>query len=154
MTDEAEYKRAKILAYKRLALKSQHSVELRTALQKQEIPEGIVNRVIAECSQLGYLNDHDWIEGFIKGQLAKNKGPRYISIKLRQKGIKSDEFAELLNKNPPSYKESIQKLLESKYKKFDLTDYRQKQKVIASLMRRGFSLDDILEKIGQKDKDQ
>lgn len=135
-----EYKAAKNYAIKRLSIKSQPSTEMDKALKERLVPENIREKIIEEFTNLGYINDEEWIEGFIRVQMIKKIGPKAIQQKLQAKGISSESISHLLEKytSPQTQQEQIQQLLNTRYKSRDLTDYKQKQKVIASLLRKGF----------------
>lgn len=141
-----ELQRAKVYALGRLAKKNQPSVELSRALRERLISETTITKIIDECQRLGYINDADWIESFVRVQLSRKKGPDAILNKLRAKGIPLDAAKAALEafSTPESLRENIQTLLSTKYRSRDLTDYKEKQKVIASLIRKGFAFDDIL----------
>jgi regulatory protein len=133
-----EYRQAKQYAARRLAAQSLPSATLRRSLQKCLVSEATIERVIQELTLLGYLNDQEWAANFARVQAARRVGPRVIARKLASKGIRGSFASE------EGQKEAIQHLLQTRYRRRDLSDFREKQKVIASLMRRGFDLDAIL----------
>ncbi len=145
-----EYKGAKNYALKRLSIKSQPSTEMEKALKERLVSEEIRNKIIDEFTQLGYLNDEEWIERFIRLQTIKRQGPKAIFQKLKAKGLSDDSITALLEQHatPELQQAQLLYLLKSKYKSRDLTDYKQKQKVIASLLRKGFDFEQILKAMG------
>lgn len=146
MTDDEEFRKAKIYALKRLSSKAYLTKELRDSMLRKEFLPEHIERILDECRQLGYLNDNEWLDGFVRGQLSKKRGPQAIASKLYQKGFSREKIQAVVAalKDGHSQIDHIRDLLKSKYKKKDLSDYKEKQKVIASLARRGFSFDDIL----------
>ena len=145
--DTEEYKLAKLYAMRRLSRQSMLSSALAKALQQRSISEEIIEHLIVEFTRLGYLNDEAWVEGYVRGQTRRKQGPRAIAAKLINKGIARDEVSEVLSplKSDEQQKSAILDLLATRYKQRDLKDQRERQKVIASLMRRGFNLSAILD---------
>jgi len=142
-----EYNQAKLYAIKRLSLQSMPSTTLSKALRDRLVSEETTERLIQEFIQLGYLNDAEWTKSFVRQQSAKKMGPRAIAQKLAFKGLPKEEVEAALGvaKNPSQQKESIVKLLSTRYRQRNLTDYKERQKVAASLMRRGFDFSIILD---------
>lgn len=142
---QLEYRGALQYALKRLSVKNQPSTELKAQMEKHLVSEGIIKRIISECKSLGYINDEDWLKSFVKHQISRNQGPHSIVMKLRAKGISqnaAEELVRTLNGNE-TQQEQIKQLLSKRYRNRDLTDRGTRDKVIAALMRRGFSFDQI-----------
>ncbi|HEY4831651.1 MAG TPA: regulatory protein RecX [Waddliaceae bacterium] len=144
---QAELKGARKFSLARLALKSQSSSELRIALQRVMVSDASIDITLKECEALGYLDDQDWIERFIRRQCERKIGPRLIASKLRSKGIKEEEIAAAFQNNQMLLTEAPQilNLIQRRYSKKGLTDFRARQKVFAALMRKGFHPHEILE---------
>ena len=144
---QIELQGAKKYSLRKLALKSQSSSELRTALQKALVSNTSIDSILNECEALGYLDDQDWIERFIKRQCEKKVGPLLIAAKLRSKGIKEEEITVAFQNNPMIRAESFQilNIIQLRYSKEDLADFHTRRKVFAALMRKGFHPQEILE---------
>lgn len=142
-----EYRGALGYTLKRLALKGQPSSELIKSLKERLVSDETIHRIITECQQQGYVNDRDWVESFIRRQMAKNLGSQAILMKLKAKGVSPDLTMDILSRldNPELQKERIRHLLETRYRTKDLSDYNTRSKVISALSRKGFSFDDIRE---------
>src|SRR5437868_8938032 len=142
---KTEYKLALQYAIKRLSLKNQPSTELQQALEQKLVSPSVIEKVIRECQSQGFLNDEYWLECFIRAKLSKNISTNAILMKLRVKGInrKTAEGAIAKLDGNQRQPEQISKLLSTKYRNKDLNDYKTQQKVVASLLRKGFSLDSI-----------
>jgi regulatory protein len=140
-----EFEEAKRYAYKRLAMRSYHSIELRKVLTEKQFNKESIEQVISELTRLGYLNDKDWIEAYINSLITRNFGPRQIYLKLKAKGIPEDESESFLEKIACTNSQSahIQTLLKTRYRHRDLSNFKERQKVIASLVRKGFELSEI-----------
>lgn len=146
MTEDEDYRKAKVYALKRLSSKAYLSKELRESMLRKEFLPEHIERILSECRELGYLNDEEWLNAFVRGQISKKRGPKAIAAKLFQKGFPRDKIQEVVTeiKGSDSPADGIRQLLQTKYKNKNLKDYREKQKVIASLARRGYDFEDIL----------
>ncbi len=140
-----EYTKAKKYAMDRLAMRSYPSAQLQKLLERNLISSNNIQKILLEFKKQGYLNDEEWIERFVKGQILRHNGPQMIIYKLMSKGISQKKAGEWIEKilNDDDAKKSIQHLLETKYKKRNLSDFKEKQKVIAALARKGFDLETI-----------
>jgi regulatory protein len=136
---------SKIYSYKRLGQQAMCSSQLGQALQKQGAPDGVITDVISSLEKLGYINDQAWIQSFIRRHASRNDGPKKILMKLQQKGIDREDAQNAVNDYYCENQQlgQIKRLMETRYKKYDLLDHKQKQKMISSLMQKGYSYQDI-----------
>lgn len=140
-----EYRAAKAYALRQMARKGQTSMELVQTLAEKRIAEPISARVVDELKQGGYFDDGEWVGRYISQQTTRGQGPNSIRQKLRRKGISSELVDEQLTQaeQEQSGAQVIQHLLSTTFKRRNLADHKERQKVIGTLMRRGFALDDI-----------
>lgn len=155
MSEEEDYKKAKTYAWKRLARKNQPAVELRKHLQDREYSESIIERVIQECQSAGYIDDQAWMDAFVRRETARNQSPRAIAFKLQQKGLSKEIIQEALNRlcGEDARAHSIRALISKKSKTVDLNDRKQKDKLVASLLRKGFNLSEIFAILRSEEKE-
>lgn len=146
---EFEYRQAKNYCLRRLSLQAMLSTALTRALKDRLISEKTIQQVISELNDQGFLNDQEWSASFVRTQTSRKVGPRAIAQKLASKGIKGDVLDTALEKSwdCDTQKKLILSLLKSRYAKRNLNDFKEKQKVIASLVRKGFDFSIILEVI-------
>lgn len=137
-----EYKIAKNFSLQKLARRSYSSHEMRKLLENHLVSAETIDGVIAACVESGYIDDADWISGFIGRCRGKNLSRRAIQQKLQAKGVPVEDLMI-----ESSEKEAIRHLLETKYRKYDLSDPAQKRKVFGALARRGFSSEEIFRAI-------
>lgn len=130
---ELEYQQAKKFALKKLSRRSYPSPQLRQLLTERLVSSDNTERIIAMCQKLGYLHDESWETHFIEQQKRKGVGPRLIRDKLRMKGLNTTQVSD--DQQP-----LIFRLLETRYRLRNLRDAKERNKVIASLIRRGFDL--------------
>jgi regulatory protein len=140
-----ERKGALCHAMKKLAMKSYSTFEMRRILEEKLVSSEMVEQVIEDCIQRGYLNDGLWLESFVSNQTARRKGPGAIRQKLRLKGVPLDQIEGILSsmQTKEGQQEQITYLLKTRYKSRRLKEKKERDKVIASLMRRGFDLNEI-----------
>lgn len=144
---DQEYSNAKRYIFKRLAVKYYHSRELAKILQNFLVSEPTIQRILEKCQTIGFINDQEWVESFIRCRQKRNSGPQEMARKLREKKVPEIEIHQALKKldNPQLQQQRILTLLTSRYRTRDLKNGKEKHKVIGSLFRRGFDLDQIHE---------
>lgn len=142
-----EFKDAYIYAIKAISRKAYLTLELRDKLLSKEISEEIVDKVIEKCLEEKFLNDEQYLESYVKGQISKKIGPKMIILKLQRKGISFERAKKLIQDldSHESQKERLLRLLTTRYRTKDLSDFKTKEKVIASLIRKGFDYSIIKE---------
>lgn len=143
-----EIKQAKAYAIRRLSKQAMLSTALAKALRQYCVSQHTIDLLIEEFLRLGYLNDEEWTNSYVKGQVSRKRGPRDIAQRLSHKGLPREQVAEVIETlSDEQQRHAIGELLASKYRNRDLSDYKEKQKVIAALMRRGFDFDQILQRL-------
>lgn len=133
------YSEARKLLYKKLGMRSCNTVELRVWLKEKGASEKDIETLLLECQNLGYVDDAQWLASFVRSQRAKRYGKRTIALKLMQKGFSHDDISHALAEEGEDEETAIRHLLQNRYRSRDMRDPRERQKVIASLARRGFS---------------
>lgn len=100
--------------------------------------DSVINQIIDELKEKKYLNQSSFVEYFLK----KNKSKSVAEIKylLRQQGIEISSINIPDNNENQSIKNILSK---KKVDKYLLTDYSYKNKLYASLFRKGFSISSI-----------
>ena len=88
MEDHLQYKRARERALRLLALRGRSRAELRKKLAERDFSESVVERVLENLGELGYLDDEAFAVNRAR-HLAVNRlyGDRKIEEQLREKGI-------------------------------------------------------------------
>lgn len=142
--DDFEYRRVKGYVLWRLSQQSYHSEQLIYLLSKRLVQPQTIDRVIMEYQNMGLLDDESWLKNFIKSQ-QKRYSLRLILSKLRSKGLSSKSLEHVAAEwaNPDEELDAIQHLLRTRYRSRDLSQYKNKQKVIQALLRKGYPLEQI-----------
>lgn len=153
--DHFEYLRVKNYVLWRLSTQSYHSEQLGKLLRDRLVQDNMIDRVIQEYREMGFLDDEAWLQGFMRIQ-QKRYGLRFILNKLRMKGLSSKTIQNLENewKNSDEESQAIQHLINTRYRSKDLKDFKSRQKVIAALMRKGYGFDQIQTALKQDQNDE
>ena len=137
-------KRAKLRAMHLLNDMGRTESQLRTKLLRNDYPSDIVEEAIAYVKSFGYINDAEYTRSFIENRKEK-KSKKEIYAALCQKGLPKDLIETALEE---CYADddsiaAIEAIVRKK--KFDpkSTDYKEMQKMMGYLVRKGFRYDDI-----------
>lgn len=138
--DVVEQRLAKRYILLRLVRTSLHSSKVTELLAARGVAAANIEWVIAELTASGYLNDEGWVDAYVGQQQRRGQGPRAIGHKLRSKGVGREAAADAaaLQRAPELQHQGITALLQGRYRNYDLSDTKIRQKLIAALMRRGF----------------
>jgi regulatory protein len=140
-----EYRRVKGYLLWRLSTQSYHSELLAKLLRERLVSPQTIERVLNEFAAMGYLDDAAWMQRFMQTQ-KKRYGVPLILSKLCAKGFSQETIRQLTvewKEEGEDTIEAIQHLLQTRYRSKDLTHYKEKQQVIAALLRKGYSFDQI-----------
>lgn len=143
---ELELQGAKRFILRRLSLHNMHTVEINSALEERLVDPKVIPELIEQFVEKGYVNDIEWVAGFVRRSIQQKQGPKAIKMKLKAKGITTTQIDSALTvyKSGDETKQNILKLINSRYRSRDLSDYKERQKVIAALARKGYDFADIL----------
>lgn len=139
-------KRVKLRVMNLLQKKDYTEKQLRDKLQEGLYPLELVDEAIAYVKSYKYLDDDRFARDYITYHMEMRSKQRILQD-LSQKGINKDQILSIMDEiyedeESDVETEQIQKLLLKKH--FDKEmDYKEKQKLIAFLMRRGYTLDKI-----------
>jgi len=129
-----ELARFKAIKYIGISKKSEYEVIMK--LKGLNVSEDIVSKVIEYLNELGYINDLDYVDSYIRQNLRMQKYSIFeIREKLKAKGIKSNLIDDRIQSNiPDEYeKKIVEKITNVKSKTLD------EQKLRQYLYRRGFN---------------
>ena len=137
------YQAAKKYLFGALSKESLCTPQIRQRLKRREVSEEIREQLIEEMIRLGFVDDRAWVEAFVRRQQGRRDGPSMIKMKLRAKGIDSELINEFVSRDDEMLTHQIVGLLKTRYRKYDLSDFKERQKAIAALARKGFDLEAI-----------
>lgn len=120
--------------------------DVRKKLQLWGVPYTERESLISELVQMNLLNESRYAEAFTIDHFRfRGWGAIKIKMHLMKKGVSERNIADALKRIAPS--EARAQLLEMAERKWTRvtgkTDYHRKQKLAASLLRKGFSSDDV-----------
>lgn len=135
-----DYITAKEKAIKYIGISKKTAFEVSKKLKTLGADIDIIDKVIEYLEELGYIDDVDYTESYIRQNIKMQKYSIYeLKQKLLQKGIKASIIESSFESNLANEYENlvVNKLINSKLKDYD----EQKRKEY--LYRRGFKLDNI-----------
>ena len=137
-------KRAKLRAMHLLNDMGRTESQLRTKLLRNDYPSDIVEEAIAYVKSFGYINDAEYTRSFIENRKEK-KSKKEIYAALCQKGLPKDLIETALEECYADDDSIAAVEAIVRKKKFDpkSTDYKEMQKMMGYLVRKGFRYDDI-----------
>lgn len=154
-------KRATLRAMSLLTSKDYAKQELIDKLAKSRYPKESIKKAVAYVESYGYIDDYRYAYNYFNFKAA-NKSKRIIEMKLMQKGINSNIIKEIsdgfyednqdceLNQSIKLIRKKL-KLAEDEY--IENLDFKEKNKLMAFLFRRGYSMDIINKALDRLIKD-
>lgn len=142
LVDGINYKKAVNKCYDLLSRRDHSVKELKTKLLRT-VDEKNADRAIERMLELGYLDDEKYAEALLNYLInSKNMSASFIKQEMYKRGIPSDIIGNVLSDVEIDNVSSVKELILTKYKT-KLNAENGKEKVIAALMRKGFSYSDI-----------
>ncbi len=122
-----------------LAMRPRTQQEIADALRKNAYPERTVARVMARLDEAGYINDTDFAEQWAASRTNKGMGSRRIRMELRRKGVDGEAIDEALTAiDEDDMLSGALKAARKAASGKDITDPKDRQKILAALARRGY----------------
>lgn len=120
--------------------------EIRDYAFKKQWSKDNLERVIKRLYERGYLNEKKFATAFVRSKaLTKSQSRRQLELALKKKGITSTVISEVIEGSDEySENESLKRLITKKRNRYD-----DEKKLIAYLLRQGFSYDDIRHELEQ-----
>lgn len=122
------------------------SFYLNTVLVRYKLPSSLIDKnsliseVISYLETNQLLNESAYVDYFIKKN--SNKPRRYLEYNLKTNGIDISSYSHLLPQ-ADSETDNVKSIILKKYSRLDLNNYQDKNKIMAALYRKGFSLSAI-----------
>ena len=140
-----QYPRALNHAVSMLARRPCSCGEIRTRLLTRRYMEDVAGLVVYKLEKENLLNDREFCDQWVRFRTARHFGPAVIRRELRMKGIPPDMIEEALARTePPDHEDHALVLARKAWARAKSgEDVRKtRQRVIASLVRKGFSWED------------
>ena len=130
-------------ALRMLARMDRTEAELTLRLLKKGFSEEEAEAVVAEMMECGYINDRRYAHSFVRSRCG-DKSRMQILYALREKGISQEYIEEALEEEmPESEIPLIEKMILKRRVNPENTDRSEREKIAASLYRKGFKTSDI-----------
>lgn len=124
--------------------------DLRNKLEQGTYPQAIINRVMEKLKSYGYIDDYRYTYHYVQANLS-SKSAKRIVFELTSKGVQKD----IIDRAFKDYREEddaieekqrglIKKEFEKRKFDFSLQDKVLFNKIVNSLLRKGFRYDDIM----------
>jgi regulatory protein len=127
--------------------------ELCRKLSEAGYTQEVIDEAIAYVSSYGYLNDERLASSYVRSRM-NSKSKMVIKAELLQKGVDGDIIEKVFLEEYGEEEETdgelnaIRKAIARKTKAPDSLSYEEKQKLIASLYRKGFEIGKIKKILG------
>lgn len=140
-----------------LDLRDHSERELRNKLSKK-FDENSVNTALEKLIDLGLVNDYRYAENLTRELFERKKyGKNRVKNELFKRGIASDIINDVIenyeNENDADNVKTIVDIIRKKYYN-KLVDEKSRQKVVAALVRLGYSFSDIRQAMGEFSSDE
>ncbi len=138
---------AKSVAVRLLSRREHSTYEIRDKLLQRDFDEVEIEQALVELQQGDWLSDERYAEAYIRMRQQKGFGPIRIAIELNERGVKESIIDTYLYVGEESWRLTLLKMYEKKYKNAAVEDYNEKAKRIRFMQYRGFTLDMIYKEI-------
>jgi regulatory protein len=124
-----------------LARRPRSEWELRDYLKRKKVEKDHADKLLNKLSKSGYVNDEDFARRWVDSRrLLKSTSKRKLQLELRQKRISDEIINKVLADDETDELEVLKNLI---VKKRIQTRYQDDQKLMAYLVRQGFTYSDI-----------
>ena len=139
LMNERAYPFAMDKAVTLLSLRSRTEKEIADSLRRNAYPEKTIARVMARLLEAGYLSDAAFAASWAASRTSKGMGARRIRMELRQKGVSQNEIDSALSAiDEDDMLSGAIRTAEKAARGKDLSSPADRQKILASLARRGY----------------
>ncbi len=140
-----------------LDLRDHSEREMRNKLSRK-FDENSVNEAVEKLLDLGLVNDRRYAENFTRELFERKKyGKNRIKNELFRRGVASDIINDVIedyeNENDTDNVKTIVDIIRKKYYN-KLVDEKSRQKVVAALVRLGYSFSDIRQAMSEFSSDE
>ena len=148
LQNSEDYQKAYSYAIGILARRMYTEKEIRRKLYERKTADDIVEDVVAKLFEIGVLNDATYARVYIENQLEMGKkSKRQIISDLYSKGILTNIVDDLMDLfEEASEIALIKREIEKMYRRYlhkDLSDFELRKRIIQSLGRKGFEINEV-----------
>lgn len=122
-----------------------HSERLHKKLLERGADRQVADELIAQFQQQGWLDDQRWLHRWLE-EKQKKYAPRKVLALLQSQGYSAatlEAARSVLDTRDGT--QNLREFFRKRYGRVDRSNRKEKERVIRALVRRGFSLDQVLE---------
>lgn len=134
---------ARNLALRRLAAREYSSAEMVAYLKRKGVDEKLAAEIVAKLVADRFISDERYAKVMTRYQVGRGKGPNYIRMKLKQKGVSADlgDIREMMGEvSGESDLALARRVVEARYPKAHASR-EEGARAYQALLRRGFSFE-------------
>ena len=147
--NEELLKKAKERIVRSLQFSDKPETGMRQKLKEDNYPAEVIDAAIEWAKSKKYLDDERFAESFIRLH-GDNTSKEHLRLKLIEKGVNPEIIGFKIEDAEIDEAAQIRRMLERKHYSSDM-DEKEKQKIIASLARKGYSWSTISHILGTVD---
>jgi regulatory protein len=125
--------------------------DLKNKLKQNTYPEEIITNVIDKLKEYGYIDDYRYSFNYVRYNI-KSKSRSKINYDLMAKGVSKDIVSRVFDNLDKEecdvvtlQKRIVQREFEKRKFDFEADDKKLLEKILTSLMRKGFKYDDVMQ---------
>ena len=124
----------------RLLVRREHSErELRFKLERRDTDDAVIDAVLAQLVDEGYLSDARFAEVFVRSRHERGVGPLRIRVELRERGV-DDQLVELAFRElAADWFDAARQQRDKRFGETPPQDFRERARQMRFLQQRGFS---------------
>ncbi len=136
----SEEGKARMRAMEWLLVRPHSEREFQDYLRRKKIELDFGEALTKQFRERGYLNDERYAEWLIGVRASKHKSERAIRAELARKGVSGTVVARILEEDPVDEAVALEQLIIKKRRQLR---YQEPDKLVAYLLRQGFSYDQV-----------
>lgn len=141
----SEEDRVKKQAFLSLARRSFFREELKTKLTQKGFSKEVIDKVLDLCVKQGFLDDQKLVQQLVEKARDKGFGSKAIWFKFCGRvGIDRSFLQQVIRDTDKKQIESLKKFMQKKTFQTQHLDPKQKSRLIAKMLRRGYCYDEIM----------
>jgi len=145
--------KAKKRAMRLLQMQDRTESKLRDKLKEDGYPESVIDLAVDYVTSFHYLDDRRYAATYIRYKQGQ-KSKLQLKMDLRKKGVSDGDIELALSEEYEDCDlDKIRHLLEKKHYDPENMDFKEKQRIMAYVLRRGFDMSDIKKCMGQSEYD-
>ncbi len=132
-------------AVKILSIKDRTEKELRDKLREKKYPEDEIDGAVEDMKGYGYIDDARYAARFAAdGFNLRGHGSARIKTDLIKKGVSRDIVDSVLEQNQTDPRERIREVLKVRFSSADLSNPKERNRILGFFSRRGYSYRDVI----------